>query len=135
MNQSAVEDESAVGQDEPAGHGSAPEAESPPSAPRADPFAADVEYRGSAGPDYVVRVRHRFLDTSFTVVIDGVGTTEAEEKARKKEEGEGEGEGEEGATGRGRRGERPDRAADGLRFRLEEGFTTLRYRAPPPHGR
>lgn len=53
-------------------------------------FAADVEYRGRAeGHDYLVRVRHRFLDTTFTVVIDGIEhDPKAEEKARKKAERE-----------------------------------------------
>ncbi|WP_193119160.1 hypothetical protein [Brachybacterium tyrofermentans] len=48
-------------------------------------FASDVEYRGRAdGHDYLVRVRHRLLDSSFTVVIDGVEhDPAAEEKARK----------------------------------------------------
>ena len=126
MNQSAVEDESAVGQDEPAGHGSAPEAEEPAfGAEEPTRFAADVEYRGSAGPhDYVVRVRHRFLDTSFTVVIDGVEhDPKAEEKARKEKEKEKEKEGDEAG---GAEESAPTEAADGLRFRLEEGFTTLR---------
>ncbi|HJF49311.1 MAG TPA: hypothetical protein K8W24_05860, partial [Brachybacterium paraconglomeratum] len=51
-------------------------------------FAADVEYSGRAGDhDYLVRVRHRLLDTSFTVVIDGVEhDPKAEEKARKDRE-------------------------------------------------
>src|SRR5699024_6612647 len=51
-------------------------------------FAADVEYRGRVeGHDYLVRVRHRFLDSSFTVAIDGVEhDPKAEEKAAKKAE-------------------------------------------------
>ena len=46
--------------------------------------AADVSYRGRVGEhDYLVRVRHRLLDTSFTVEIDGVAhDPKAEEKAR-----------------------------------------------------
>ncbi|MDN5688578.1 MAG: hypothetical protein L0G94_18145 [Brachybacterium sp.] len=49
-------------------------------------FAADVEYRGRAqGHDYLVRVRHRFLDSTFTVVLDGVEhDPKAEEKATRK---------------------------------------------------
>ena len=49
-------------------------------------FAADVEYRGRAqGHDYLVRVRHRFLDSSFTVILDGVEhDPKAEEKAARK---------------------------------------------------
>src|SRR5699024_9005373 len=36
-------------------------------------FAADVDYTGHTGHhDYVVRARHRLLDTTFPVVIDGV---------------------------------------------------------------
>ncbi|QNN82311.1 hypothetical protein H3H54_14810 [Brachybacterium sp. Z12] len=48
-------------------------------------FAADVEYRGRAGGhEYLVRVRHRLLDTSATVIIDGVEhDPQAEEKALK----------------------------------------------------
>ena len=51
-------------------------------------FAADVEYSGRAGDhDYLVRVRHRLLDTSFTVVIDGTEhDPKAEEKERKARE-------------------------------------------------
>ncbi|WP_422115787.1 hypothetical protein [Brachybacterium sp. UNK5269] len=111
-------------------------------------FAADVEYRGRvAGHDYLVRVRHRFLDSSFTVVIDGVEhDPKAEEKAAKKAEKSKEAEdgGEAGRAGKagveaasgtdpgdldpgdGDRGEadpaEPDQD-DGLRFRLEENFT------------
>src|SRR5699024_12353754 len=45
--------------------------------------AADVSYRGRVGEhDYLVRVRHRLLDTSFTVEIDGVAhDPKAEAKA------------------------------------------------------
>lgn len=72
-------------------------------------FGADVEYRGhAAGHDYVVRVRHRFLDTSFALVIDGVEhDPKAEEEQRK------------------RGGEHAREPGDGLRFRLEENFTVL----------
>ena len=46
--------------------------------------AADVVYRGRVGEhEYLVQVRHRLLDTSFTVEIDGVAhDPKAEEKAR-----------------------------------------------------
>ncbi|WP_114854159.1 hypothetical protein [Brachybacterium sp. YJGR34] len=83
----------------------APDAEeSTVGAQRPTRFAADVVYRGRAEDhDYLVRVRHRLLDTSFTVVLDGV------EHDPKGEEGEH---------------EAPP--ADGLRFRLEESFTGLR---------
>jgi hypothetical protein len=76
--------------------------------------AADVEYRGRAGEhDYVVRVRHRLLDTSFTVVIDGIEhDPEAEEKARKAR-----------AKKAAKDGTQSD---DGLQFGLDEGFSTLR---------
>lgn len=48
-------------------------------------FGADVAYRGRAGShDYLLRVRHRLLDTSFTLVLDGVEHDPvAEEKAHK----------------------------------------------------
>ncbi|MGO3288682.1 MULTISPECIES: hypothetical protein [unclassified Brachybacterium] len=51
-------------------------------------FAADVEYSGTTGSnDYLVRVRHRLLDTTFTVVIDGIEhDPKAEVKARPPEE-------------------------------------------------
>ena len=130
MNQSAVEDESAVGQDEPAGHGSAPEAEEPAfGAEEPTRFAADVEYRGSAGPhDYVVRVRHRFLDTSFTVVIDGVEhDPNAEEKARKAPERREPSDDDATGEGAARDNAIDDNAADDdLQFGLDEGFSTLR---------
>lgn len=73
-------------------------------------FAADVAYRGRAGKhDYLVQVRHRLLDTSFTVVIDGVAhDPKAEIKAEKKAD------------------EDAPPGGDGLRFALEDGFTTLR---------
>ncbi|MDN5822271.1 MAG: hypothetical protein L0H39_12380, partial [Brachybacterium sp.] len=52
--------------------------DSPPSR-----LAADVEYSGRAGGhDYLVRARHRLLETTFTVVIDDVEhDPKAEEKA------------------------------------------------------
>ncbi|GAA1489339.1 hypothetical protein [Brachybacterium sacelli] len=55
---------------------------------RSTRFAADVEYRGRArGHDYLVRVRHRFLDSSFTVLLDGVEhDPKAEEKAHRARE-------------------------------------------------
>lgn len=94
-------------------------------------FAADVEYRGRAqGHDYLVRVRHRFLDSSFTLVLDGEEhDPKAEEKAARKT----------GATEKGARNEaeQSENAADdddsagsaaaddGLRFRLEESFAIV----------
>ena len=95
-------------------------------------FAADVEYRGRAGEhDYVVRVRHRLLDTTFTVAVDGIEhDPKAEEKARKKS---GEGAGPSGDVVHDEAGpsddaEPSDDAApdDGLQFGLDEGFSTLR---------
>lgn len=100
--------------------------------------AADVEYRGRAGEhDYVVRVRHRLLDTTFTVVIDGIEhDPKAEEEARKARA-----KAEDGARPSDRcegadpsddaahdEDEPPDAAApdDGLQFGLDEGFSTLR---------
>jgi hypothetical protein len=76
--------------------------------------AADVEYRGRAGEhDYVVRVRHRLLDTTFTVVIDGIEhDPKAEEEARKAREKAA--------------AEDDPTPEDGLQFGLDEGFSTLR---------
>lgn len=73
-------------------------------------FAADVEYSGRAGEhDYLVRVRHRLLDTSFTVVIDGIEhDPKAEEKARKARE------------------KREASDDDDLQFGLDEEVSTLR---------
>ena len=56
-------------------------------------FGADVEYRGRAqGHEYVARVRHRLLDTSLLLEIDGVEHDPAAEekalKAAKKAEGD-----------------------------------------------
>ena len=87
-------------------------------------FAADVEYSGRAGDhDYLVRVRHRLLDTSFTVVIDGVEhDPKAEEKARKdrekREASDGDAADEDATDG--------DATDDDLQFGLDEGFSTLR---------
>ncbi|MFL0456540.1 hypothetical protein ACH0CV_04250 [Brachybacterium paraconglomeratum] len=87
-------------------------------------FAADVEYSGRAGEhDYLVRARHRLLDTSFTVVIDGIEhDPKAEEKARKDREKREANEGD--ATD----GDVADEDAtdDDLQFGLNEGFSTLR---------
>ncbi|MEO2095760.1 MAG: hypothetical protein ABGX90_01245 [Brachybacterium sp.] len=82
-------------------------------------FAADVEYSGRAGEhDYLVRVRHRLLDTSFTVVIDGVEhDPKADEKARKDREKR------EASDGDANDGDATD---DDLQFGLDEGFSTLR---------
>lgn len=140
-------------------------------------FGADVEYRGRADShDYLARVRHRLLDTSFTVVIDGVEHDPvAEEKARKaatksertaEESTEGDSAEESGADADepdadGPNADEPDASGpdadqpdadqadddevdadevhaaatdgprsgrsddDGLRFRVEDGFTTL----------
>lgn len=125
-------------------------------------FAADVEYSGRAGHhDYLVRVRHRLLDTTFTVVIDGIEhDPKAEEKAlaaledaEEAEEADADGDAradvdpdDEADVGRALDSESdadgdtdPDAALDdgdaalddgserdGLRFRLEDGFATLR---------
>lgn len=86
-------------------------------------FGADVEYRGRAqGHEYVARVRHRLLDTSLLLEIDGVEhDPAAEEKALKAAEktdgpeGDEAAEGDDGPTG-----------ADDLRFRIDDGFATLR---------
>ncbi len=117
-------------------------------------FAADVEYRGRVeGHDYRVRVRHRFLDTSFSLVIDGVEhDPKAEENAAKSAEKarrarkvgtEAEDAADAGTAGPDASGPdtsrpdasgpdtsrpdepRPDESVrhDGLRFRLEENFT------------
>src|SRR5699024_11211100 len=89
-------------------------------------FAADVDYSGHTGHhDYVVRARHRLLDTTFTVVIDGVEhDPKAEEKAWKAREKEEAGQAADRADEGGRDG--PADGEDGLRFTLEDGFTTLR---------
>lgn len=112
-------------------------------------FAADVEYRGRAGGhDYLVRVRHRLLDTSATVIIDGVEhDPKAEEKALKAAEA---------TEKRAERDDEPAGAApvgvesagaepdveesdadqaplsDDLRFRCEEGFSSLRITVRRP---
>ncbi|OFT59257.1 hypothetical protein HMPREF3159_06805 [Brachybacterium sp. HMSC06H03] len=92
-------------------------------------FAADVEYSGRAGEhDYLVRARHRLLDTSFTVVIDGIEhDPKAEEKARKdREKREAS---DDDATGDdATRDDAIDgyAAEDDLQFGLDEGFSTLR---------
>ncbi|MFE7603588.1 hypothetical protein ACFU1Q_00250 [Brachybacterium paraconglomeratum] len=89
------------------GHGVAQEEDVPFGEQPATRFAADVEYSGRAGEhDYLVRVRHRLLDTSFTVVLDGVEhDPKAEEKAREKREASDD---------------------DDLQFGLDEEFSTLR---------
>ncbi|MEJ6541624.1 hypothetical protein AB0I24_03275 [Brachybacterium paraconglomeratum] len=107
-------------------------------------FAADVEYSGRAGEhDYLVRVRHRLLDTSFTVVLDGVEhDPKAEEKARKarekREASDDDATGDD-ATGDDATGDDATRddatrddaiddnaADDDLQFGLDEEFSTLR---------
>ena len=97
-------------------------------------FAADVEYSGRAGEhDYLVRVRHRLLDTSFSVVIDGVEhdpkAEEKERKAREKREASDDDATGDDATGDDATGDDAidDNAADDdLQFGLDEGFSTLR---------
>ena len=92
-------------------------------------FAADVEYSGRAGDhDYLVRVRHRLLDTSFTAVIDGVEhDPKAEEKARKAREKREASDGDATGEGAARDNAIDDNAADDdLQFGLDEGFSTLR---------
>lgn len=86
-------------------------ADTPPPFGDRDPdrLGADVAYRGRAeGHDYVVRVRHRFLDTSCTVEVDGV-----EHRPRK---------GRTSAT-------HPE---DGLRFTIDESFARLRLTVQRP---
>lgn len=83
-------------------------------------FGADVEYRGRAqGHEYVARVRHRLLETSLLLEIDGVEHDPAAEekalKAAEKAERDEVAEGDDGPTG-----------ADDLRFRIDDGFATLR---------
>src|SRR5699024_10604371 len=98
-------------------------------------FAADVDYTGHTGHhDYVVRARHRLLDTTFTVVIDGVEhDPKAEETARKAREKEEAGQVADRADEDGRDGPADgEDAADGLRFTLEDGFTTLRCTVQRP---
>ena len=84
-------------------------------------FGADVEYRGRAdGYDYVVQVRHHLLDTSFTVEIDGVPHDPvAEQKAEKTAQ-------KLAAVAGASATDDWTPPADGLRFRVEDGFTTLR---------
>ncbi|WP_234695678.1 MULTISPECIES: hypothetical protein [Brachybacterium] len=92
-------------------------------------FAADVEYSGRAGEhDYLVRVRHRLLDTSFTVVLDGIEhDPKAEEKARKAREKREASDGDATGEGAARDNAIDDNAADDdLQFGLDEGFSTLR---------
>ena len=153
----------AAGPDEPEPEPE-PESESEPEFGAQVPtrVAADVEYRGRSGEhDYLVRVRHRLLDTSATVVIDGVEhDPQAEEKALKKAEkaekaekaqhvaraktdqkaeairpGEAaeadvDSDGEQPDADVDPDGEQPDAAGqvagDGVRFRCEDGFTSLR---------
>lgn len=95
-------------------------------------FGADVEYRGRAGEhDYVALVRHRLLDTAFTLVVDGVehdpAAEEKADKAAKKavqKAVQTAGEGQE--AGEDAREDELARPVDGLRFHVDEGFTTLR---------
>lgn len=97
-------------------------------------FAADVEYSGRAGDhDYLVRVRHRLLDTSFTVVIDGTEhdpkAEEKERKAREKREAsDDDATGDDATRDDATRDDATDddAADDDLQFGLDEGFSTLR---------
>lgn len=92
-------------------------------------FAADVEYSGRAGErDYLVRVRHRLLDTFFTVVIDGIEhDPKVEEKARKAREKREASDGDATGDDTTRDDATDDDAADDdLQFGLDEGFSTLR---------
>ena len=130
VRSASVEREAADG---PAPPGAA-EVEEPPFGAQAPTrFAADVEYRGTShGHDYVVRVKHRLLDTSATVVIDGVEhDPKAEERAQKKAES-----GEAGKLSAPDADE-PDvdeesASADDLQFRCEDGFTSLRFTVRRP---
>lgn len=93
-------------------------------------FGADVEYRGRAqGHEYVARVRHRLLDTSLLLEIDGVPYDPAAEekalKAAKKAEGD-EPEGDELEGDEAAEGDEGPTDADDLRFRIDDGFATLR---------
>ncbi|MGP5377499.1 hypothetical protein ACTXM8_16065 [Brachybacterium alimentarium] len=117
-------DAETVADDEPAEEG-------PFGAQEPTRFAADVEYSGRAdGHDYVVRVQHRFLDSRFTVDIDGVEHDPvAEEKARKKAGKSGDAEKVDRADG----ADEDDRAdadadadADDLRFTIGDSFTYVR---------
>lgn len=71
-------------------------------------YGADVTYRGRvAHRDYVVAVRHRLFDTSFTLSIDGVWHDPKQDPTMDKEvEHEGE-------------------SGDGLRFRLRSGVREI----------
>ena len=94
-------------------------------------FAADVEYTGRAGEhDYVVRVRHRLLDTSFVVLLDGVEHDPVAEA--KRETGDVPGVDAEGDAvvdaqdGGDAQGDAEDGAGDSLRFTIEDGFTRIK---------
>ena len=94
----------------------------------ANRFAADVEYSGRAGEhDYLVRARHRLLDTSFTVVIDGIEhDPKAKEKARKAREQRGASDDATGDDATSDDAIDDNAADDDLQFGLDEGFSTLR---------
>lgn len=89
--------------------------------------AADVAYRGRVGEhDYLVRVRHRLLDTSFTVEIDGiVHDPKAEQKARATQSAKTGGPEPDRSEAPAFSNEPPVLPDDGLQFRFEEHFTTL----------
>jgi len=120
----------------------APEAEGEAAFGEREPnrFGADVEYRGRAqGHEYVARVRHRLLDTSLLLEIDGVEHDPAAEekalKAVKKAAGDepeedkperDEPEGDEAASDGAAAEDEGRMGADDLRFRIDDGFATLR---------
>lgn len=79
-------------------------------------FGADVRYTGRVrGHDYVVEVRHRLLDTSAVLTIDGVRHDPRTEKE----------------AARSTHAQDVD-AEDGIAVRIDEGFTRLRYTVRRP---
>lgn len=142
-----VEDEQRAEAEQPADAERPADAEQLPAFGEQTPhrFAADVEYSGSTGRhDYLVRVRHRLLDTTFTVVIDGIEhDPKAEIAARPPEGADEEGadpeavtETKTGAAAGPEADPEDDPKADGsadaepgadddLRFSLQDGFATL----------
>lgn len=124
---------------EPTGGSSKDEQEPAFGEKAASRFAADVDYAGSTGRhDYLIRVRHRLLGTTFTAVIDGIEhDPKAEITARPPEESVEHAAGAQaeprvGAGADGDTGSVPGQSAgaepwaeDDLRFTLKDGFTTL----------
>lgn len=107
-------------------------------------FGADVEYRGVAGRhEYLVRVRHRFLDTTFTLVIDGVEhDPKAESKALEERAADDDGPADAAAAdddgpAEAAVAEEGDTIGDGLRFTVSTHFSTLNctVRRPRPGGK